>query len=89
VGASDTIEPAELPPVYTGSGRDVVGADDTTKVVKAVPCGTSARETVGFSRPALEFPKVKGAGGSQRFGDLPCERSRPFESTAPAPKSST
>jgi hypothetical protein len=36
-----------LPQVDTGPGRDVVGPDDTTKTVKAVPCGTAARETDG------------------------------------------
>jgi hypothetical protein len=35
--------------VYTGPGRDVVGPDGTTKTVKAVPCGTAARETDGFT----------------------------------------
>jgi hypothetical protein len=44
---SATFTPAELPPVYTGSGRDVAGPDDTTKVVKAVPCSTAARGTDG------------------------------------------
>jgi hypothetical protein len=44
---SDTYKPAELPPVYTGPGRDVVGPDGTTKTVKAVPCSTAARETDG------------------------------------------
>ena len=36
-----------LPQVDTGPGRDVVGPDNTTKSVKAVPCGTAARETDG------------------------------------------
>jgi hypothetical protein len=46
---SDTFKPAELPPVYTGPGRDVVGPDNTTKTVRAVPCSTAARETDGFT----------------------------------------
>jgi hypothetical protein len=46
---SDTYMPAELPPVYTGPGRDVVGPDGTTKTVKAAPCSTAARETDGFT----------------------------------------
>jgi hypothetical protein len=36
-----------LPQVDTGSGLDVVGSDGSTKTVKAVPCGTAARETDG------------------------------------------
>jgi hypothetical protein len=47
VRGSDTYQPVELPPVYTGPGRDVVGPDGTTKTVKAVPCSTAARETDG------------------------------------------
>ena len=46
---SDTYVPAALPEVYTGPGRDVVGADGSTKTVKAVPCGRAARETDGFT----------------------------------------
>ena len=38
-----------LPQIDTGPGRDVVGPDDTTKTVKAVPCSTAARETDGFT----------------------------------------
>ena len=44
---SDTFKPAELPQVYSGPGLNVVGPDGTTKTVKAVPCGTAARETDG------------------------------------------
>jgi hypothetical protein len=36
-----------LPQIDSGHGRDVVGPDDTTRTVKAVPCSTSARETDG------------------------------------------
>jgi hypothetical protein len=36
-----------LPQIDSGPGRDVVGPDDTTKTVKAVPCSTAARETDG------------------------------------------
>jgi hypothetical protein len=46
---SDTYTPAELPQVYVGPGRDVVGPDGSTKTVKAVPCSTAARETDGFT----------------------------------------
>jgi hypothetical protein len=38
-----------LPAVDTARGRDVAGPDDSTKTVKAVPCGTAARETDGFT----------------------------------------
>jgi hypothetical protein len=38
-----------LPAVDTGTGRVVVEPDGTTKTVKAVPCGTVARETDGFT----------------------------------------
>jgi hypothetical protein len=44
---SDTYMPAALPEVDTGPGRDVVGPDNTTKTVKAVPCSSAARETDG------------------------------------------
>src|SRR5450631_959282 len=36
-----------LPQVDTGPSRNVVGPDGSTKTVKAVPCGTAARETDG------------------------------------------
>jgi hypothetical protein len=37
-----------VPDVYPGSGRDEVGPDGiSTKVVKAAPCSTTARETDG------------------------------------------
>jgi hypothetical protein len=37
-----------LPDVYPGPGRDEVGSDGiSTKVVKAAPCSTTARETDG------------------------------------------
>jgi hypothetical protein len=37
-----------VPEVYLGPGRDEVGPDGiSTKVVKAVPCSTVARETDG------------------------------------------
>jgi hypothetical protein len=38
-----------LPVVDTGTGRVIVEPDGTTKIVKAVPCGTVARETDGFT----------------------------------------
>jgi hypothetical protein len=44
---SDTYMPAALPQVYSGPGLNVVGPDGSTKTVKAVPCGTAARETDG------------------------------------------
>jgi hypothetical protein len=37
-----------VPEVYQGPGRDIVGPDGiSTKVVKAAPCSTAARETDG------------------------------------------
>jgi hypothetical protein len=37
-----------VPDIYLGPGLDIVGPDGiSTKVVKAVPCSTSARETDG------------------------------------------
>src|SRR5258708_29720548 len=37
-----------VPEVYPGPGRDEVGTDGiSTKVVKAAPCSTAARETDG------------------------------------------
>jgi hypothetical protein len=38
-----------LPQVGTGPGLDVAAPDGSTKTVKAVPCGTAARETDGFT----------------------------------------
>jgi hypothetical protein len=38
-----------LPVIDTGTGRVIVEPDGTTKTVKAVPCGTVARETDGFT----------------------------------------
>jgi hypothetical protein len=37
-----------VPDVYPGPGRDIVGPDgNSTKVVRAVPCSTTAHETDG------------------------------------------
>jgi hypothetical protein len=38
-----------LPRVDTSPGLDVAAPDGSTKTVKAVPCGTAARETDGFT----------------------------------------
>jgi hypothetical protein len=38
-----------LPTLDTGTGRVIVESDGTAKTVKAVPCGTAARETDGFT----------------------------------------
>src|ERR1700730_16632525 len=45
-----------LPEVYPGPGLDEVGPDGiSTKVVKAVPCSTAARETDGTT-PCVGIP---------------------------------
>jgi hypothetical protein len=38
-----------LPVIDTGTGRVIVEPNGSTKTVKAVPCGTAARETDGFT----------------------------------------
>jgi hypothetical protein len=38
-----------LPSIDTGAGRSVAAPDGSTKTVRAVPCGGSARETDGFT----------------------------------------
>jgi hypothetical protein len=38
-----------LPAIETGPGRSILEPDGSTKTVKAVPCGTAARETDGFT----------------------------------------
>ena len=43
----NTYVPATLPQANTGPGLNVPGRDGSTKTVKAVPCGTAARETDG------------------------------------------
>jgi hypothetical protein len=53
-----------LPQADTGPGRDVVGADDTTKTVKAVPCSTAARETDGTTT-CVGIPEGRTEGRSE------------------------
>ena len=48
----------QLPQIDTGPGRDVPGPNDTTKSVKAVPCGTAAHETDG-STTCVGIPDSK------------------------------
>ncbi len=38
-----------LPEIDTGTGRVIVEPDGSAKTVKAVPCGTAAHETDGFT----------------------------------------
>lgn len=49
---------------YSGPGRDEVGPDGiSTKVVKAAPCSTAARETDG-STTCIGIPGPVRAGGN-------------------------
>jgi hypothetical protein len=48
-GAAKPYSTGPLPAIDTGKGLNVVGPDDSTKTVKAVPCGKAARETDGFT----------------------------------------
>jgi hypothetical protein len=54
-----------VPEVYPGAGRDEVGPDGiSTKVVKAAPCSTTARETDGTTT-CIGIPgPVRGGGNS-------------------------
>jgi hypothetical protein len=47
--SSATFEKSTLPESSSGPGLNVVAPDGSTKIVKAVPCGTAARETDGFT----------------------------------------
>ena len=38
-----------MPDMDVGPGRAIAGPDGSTKIVKAVPCSTAARETDGFT----------------------------------------
>jgi len=38
-----------MPEMDAGPGRAIAGPDGSTKIVKAVPCSTAARETDGFT----------------------------------------
>jgi hypothetical protein len=63
-GAYDAAGPATpywtgtLPQSDTGSGLDVPGPNDTTRTVRAVPCGTAAHETDG-STTCVGLPERK------------------------------
>jgi hypothetical protein len=51
--------------VYPGAGRDDVGPDGiSTKVVKAAPCSTAARETDGTTTCTGIPGPVRGGGNS-------------------------
>jgi hypothetical protein len=53
-----------VPEVYSGPGLDIVGPDgNSTKVVKAVPCSTSARETDGTTTCIGIPAPTRGAQG--------------------------
>ena len=57
-----------VPEVYSGPGLNVVGPDGTsTKVVKAVPCSTAARETDGTTT-CVGIPGPIRTGGGSREG---------------------
>jgi hypothetical protein len=56
------------PEVYPGPGLDKVGRDGiSTKVVKAVPCSTAARETDGTTT-CIGIPGPIRRGGDSREG---------------------
>jgi hypothetical protein len=59
-----------VPEVYTGPGLDQVGPDGiSTKVVKAVPCSTAARETDGTTT-CIGIPgPTRGAQGDSNSLD--------------------
>jgi hypothetical protein len=50
-GYTGAYAPADIPPTLysTGPGLDVAAPDGSTKTVRAVPCGTAAHETDGFT----------------------------------------
>ena len=57
-----------VPEVYPGPGLDKVGPDGiSTKVVKAVPCSTAARETDGTTT-CIGIPGPIRRGGDSREG---------------------
>jgi hypothetical protein len=57
-----------VPEVYSGPGLNVVGPDGiSTKVVKAVPCSTAARETDGTTT-CVGIPGPIRTGGGSREG---------------------
>jgi hypothetical protein len=53
-----------LPAIDTGTGRVIVEPDGSSKTVKAVPCGTAARETDGFTT-CVGIPDT---GGKAKMG---------------------
>ena len=53
-----------LPTIDTGTGRTIVEPDGSSKTVKAVPCGTVARETDGFTT-CVGIPDT-GAGAKKK-----------------------
>ena len=56
-----------VPEVNLGPGLNVVGPDGATKVVKAVPCSTAARETDGMTT-CVGIPGPIRTGGGSREG---------------------
>jgi hypothetical protein len=57
-----------VPEVYSGPGLNVVGPDGiSTKVVKAVPCSTAARETDGTTT-CVGIPGPIRTSGDSREG---------------------
>ena len=48
-GPSTPYSTGPLPAIDTGTGRVIAARDGSTKTVKAVPCGTVAHETDGFT----------------------------------------
>jgi PAB1-binding protein PBP1 len=57
-----------VPEVYPGPGLDKVGPDGiSTKVVKAVPCSTAARETDGTTT-CIGIPGPIGRSADSREG---------------------
>jgi hypothetical protein len=57
-----------VPEVYLGPGRDVLGPDGiSTKVVRAAPCSTAARETDGTTT-CIGIPGPVGGGDNSREG---------------------
>jgi hypothetical protein len=57
-----------VPEVYSGPGLNVVGPDGiSTKVIRAVPCSTAARETDGTTT-CIGIPGPIRRGGDSRQG---------------------
>ena len=48
-GAATPYFSGPMPEMDAGPGRAIAGSDGSTKIVKAVPCSTAARETDGFT----------------------------------------